>query len=181
MKNKPKIAFVGNLITLPYSPDHAGIIQVLEIFKTKNKISNYFIADCYQHQKLGLNMAETMSIEKPNIIIHGMTDSLSEQWPEKIKAVLPNAIQVQSMWDYRPPELKYDNLWDRWIKSGPYLDLITLSNKSQLKWWKDSFGVKTIYWPHGCVVKNIEYDEKYNFDTVFVGARNEDYPYRSEE
>lgn len=178
MNNKPKVCIVGNMITLPYSPDHSGIIQGLQILKDKEKISDYFIADISQHQTYGERaIIETIVNGKPDLVIHGMTDSLSQEWPRFVKERLPNVIQVMSMWDYRPDYMNYDGFWSKWIESGRYLDLITLSNKNQLKWWAKDFGAKTMYWPHGCVVKSIEYDSQYEFDTVFVGSRNESTPY----
>lgn len=178
MKSKLRIAFVGNMITLPYSPDHAGVLQALEQLKSTNKILDYLIVDCHQHNAHNLDIGETIGNFGANLVIHGMTDSLTNQWPEKIAAVLPNAIQVMSMWDYRPFDLNYDGLWDTWTKSGPYLDLVTLSNKNQLDWWAKDFGVNTMYWPHGCVVKDIEFDEQYKCDVVFTGDRHMSGPYK---
>lgn len=169
---KPKVAFVGNLNTLPYSPDHAGVKQGLEKLGLE-----YLVLDPHNINATGANIAELALAFKPDLIVHGMTDSLSNQWPEKIKVVLPQTIQVMSMWDYRPVKLNYDGLWDTWKKSGPYLDLVTLSNKGQLEWWRNDFGVETMFWPHGCVVKDVEYDEKYNVDNVFVGDRHMSPPY----
>ncbi|MEX0596428.1 MAG: glycosyltransferase, partial [Candidatus Paceibacterota bacterium] len=117
--------------------------------------------------------------DKPDLIIHGMTDSLSKIIPIRVKEKLPNTIQVMSMWDFRPRSLNYDGLWDTWTKSGPYLDLITLSNKSQVEWWEKDFGVETMYWPHGCVVKDVEYSDEYASDTVFTGDRHASGPYNA--
>ncbi len=167
-----KLCFVGNLKTLPYSPDHAGVIQGLEKLGI-----DYFIADPSESGGTQEGLTNAIVNGNPDIIIHGMTDSLSLIIPPKVKERLPNAIQVMSMWDYRSKDMNYDGLWDKWTLSGPALDLITLSNKNQLDWWAEAFDVKTMYWPHGCVVKDTEYDDKYNYDTVFVGSRNESYPY----
>lgn len=175
--SKPKVCFVGNLLTLPYSPDHAGVKQGLEELKDEGLISGYVIADPAQHYSMGFDASETIIAEKCDLVIHGMTDSLFNKTPLKVKEALPKAIQVMAMWDYRPKEMQYDGFWNAWSESGKALDLITLSNKGQLEWWKQDFGVETMYWPHGCVVKPVEYDEKYNFDTVFVGDKHNDGPY----
>lgn len=172
MKNKPKICIVGNMLTLPYSPDHAGIIQGL-----KELDLDYFIADPVSHYETGMNIVDSIISYGPDLIIHGMTDSLSNNWPQHIKRRLPGAIQVMSMWDYRPRDMNYDGLWSNWIESGPALDLITLSNKGQLKWWADSFNTKTEYWPHGCYVGKPEFDKEFKYNVVFTGSRNEGYPY----
>lgn len=169
---KFKLCFVGNLKTLPYSPDHAGVIQGLERLGI-----DYFIADPKESGETQESLTEAIISGKPDVIIHGMTDSLSLIIPPKVKERLPKAIQVMSMWDYRSQDMKYDGLWDKWTLSGPALDLITLSNKNQLDWWAEAFGTETMYWPHGCVVKNVEYAEEYNHDAVFVGGRNENEPY----
>lgn len=176
-KSKLKVCIVGNMITLPWSPDHAGIVQTLEKFKKRGNIKDYMIADCSWHNTNNVDIVDTISEFKPDFILHGMTDSLSGEWPERIRERLPNAIQVMSMWDYRPQILNYDGLWDTWKKSGPYLDLVTLSNKGQLDWWANDFGVETIYWPHGCAIKDVEFDDKYVFDTVFTGDRHITGPY----
>ena len=177
--SKLKICVVGNMLTLPWSPDHAGIVQTLEKFKTEGRIGDYRIADCAQHHNSNMDIIDTIKAFAPDLVLHGMTDSLSSQWAEKIRAVLPKTIQVMSMWDYRPQTLNYDGLWDTWKKSGPYLDLITLSNKGQMAWWKKDFGVETMYWAHGCVVKDVEFDEQYLCDTVFTGDRHMSGPYRN--
>lgn len=174
---KIKISIVFNGITLPDSPDHAGIIQAMNKWEASGKILDWQIVDCHAHHSANKDVVDTIAPFGSDIIVHGMTDSLSNQWPKKIRSALPSAIQVMSMWDYRPKELLYDGLWDIWVKSGPYLDLITLSNKSQLDWWSKDFGVPTMYWPHGCVVKDVEFDEKYVVDTVFTGDRHMSGPY----
>lgn len=175
--SKLKVVFVGNINTLPYSPDHAGVKQALDNFRDSGVIEDYLIADPHFHHSTTTNIVDTIVPFKPDLIIHGMTDSLTSEWPKKIGQALPNVTQVMSMWDYRPTELRYDGLWDLWKKSGEYLDLITLSNKNQLDWWAKEFGVPTMFWPHGCVVKDVEYDEKYNYDCVFVGDRHTAAPY----
>jgi hypothetical protein len=81
------------------------------------------------------------------------------------------------MWDYRPKELFYNGLWGQWIKQGKYLDLITLSNKEQIKWWEQEFGVKVIYLPHGCVIQKPQFDKDFRRECIFIGARNNFYPY----
>ncbi len=177
-KSSPKICIVGNMLTLPYSPDHAGIIQGLEELQTEGVIDSYFIADIAKHQSFGEEaIINTIIANKPDIVLHGMTDSLSMIWPPKIKEKLPNTIQIFSMWDYRPVSLNYDNLWSKWKLSGSALDLVTLSNKDQLDWWSKDFGVTAKFWPHGCVVKDPEFNELYQHETVFVGSRNDSVPY----
>ncbi len=166
------------MLTLPYSPDHAGVVQALQMFKDQGKIEDFMIADPAKHHMAGISVAETIPSFRPNLIIHGMTDSLSSGWPAQIKSVLPDAVQVMSMWDYRPQNLNYDGLWDKWRQSGPALDLITLSNKGQLDWWHKDFGVETMFWPHGCVVKEVEFSEEYTYDSVFVGDKHNSYPYK---
>ena len=177
MNSKIKISIVFNGITLPYSPDHAGIIQTMNKWKKLKKIKDWQIVDCHQHHKDNKSIVDTIKKFKPDMVLHGMTDSMSSGWIIEIGEAFPNIIQVQSMWDYRPVNLNYDGLWDTWKKSGPYLDLITLSNKSQMEWWSKDFGVETMYWPHACVVKDVEFDEKYVFDTVFTGDRHLAEPY----
>lgn len=179
MSNKIKISIVFNGITLKYSPDHAGIIQIMDKWKETGKILDWQIVDCHQHGQLGMDIVETIKSFKPDVVLHGMTDSMSQGWIIKIGETFPNIMQVQSMWDYRPQIMNYDGLWDTWKKSGPYLDLITLSNKEQLDWWAKDFGVKTMYWPHGCVVKDVEYSEEYAVDTIFTGDRHMSGPYRN--
>ena len=177
MNNKIKISIVFNGITLPYSPDHAGIIQTMNRWKKSKKIKDWQIVDCHQHHKDNKSVVETIKEFKPDMVLHGMTDSMSSGWITEIGEAFPDIIQVQSMWDYRPVSLNYDGLWDNWKKAGPYLDLITLSNKSQMDWWAKDFGVEVMYWPHGCVVKDIEFDENYAFDAVFTGDRHIAEPY----
>jgi len=168
------------MLTLPYSPDHSGILQSLEHLKSIGRISDYMIADVSQRLKEGETaMVDCIVERKPDLVVHGMTDSLSQIWPPKIKERLPKTIQVMAMWDYRPQELQYDNLWGKWKHSAPGLDLITLSNKNQLEWWAKDFGVETMYWPHGCVVQDVEFDEAYAHNTIFVGGRNDSYPYNA--
>lgn len=164
-----RLVFVGNLITLPWSPDHAGIIQALGELKKSKKIDDYYIADVNKMlSSFDLILNEIIEFH-PTIIIHGMTDSLTQSWPEKIAARIYDVKQVMSMWDYRPVRMNYDNLWPTWRESGKHLNLITLSNKEQLGWWKEDFGVDTIYWPHGCVVRDTEFDMQYENEVVFTG------------
>ena len=175
--SKIRIVFIGNLITLPYSPDHAGILQTFEEFKEIGVIEDYQIVDCHQVHSLGLDIIEIIRPFKPTLVINGMTDSMSNGWIIEIGKAFPDIIQVQSMWDFRPTNLNYDGLWDKWRESGPYLDLITLSNREQLDWWAKDFDVETMYWPHGCVVQDTEFDKNYNVDCVFVGDRHATPPY----
>jgi hypothetical protein len=172
-----KLTFVGNLITLPYSPDHAGVRQGMEYLKETGKISGYNIVEPHIYGNRNQDFANAVAATNPDIVIHGMTDSLSQIIPPMVKQQLPNVIQIFSMWDYRPDNLQYDGLWERWKQSAPALDLITLSNKNQLAWWKDEFETETMYWPHGCVIQEPQYDEKYAYDCVFVGGRNDSWPY----
>jgi hypothetical protein len=172
MAVKPKIVFVGNLLTLPYSPDHAGIKQGLEELGLE-----YEIADPAMIEKGPGDFRECIKDMSPDVIIHGMTDSLSNGWIPEAKFMFPNVIQVFSMWDYRPDYLNYDGLWDSWAAKNPGLDLITLSNRDQLPWWAEAFNVETMYWPHGCYIGTPEFDKKYEYNTVFVGGRNESRPY----
>lgn len=173
MKNKPKIVLVANILTLPFSPDHSGLKQGVEQLGLE-----YLIVDPHYHHSTGTNIVDTILPFEPDIICHGMTDSLSSHWIKQIGEVMPNVIQVMSMWDYRPKNLNYDGLWESWKENAPYLKLITLSNKGQLDWWKQDFGVEAMYWPHGCIVKDVEYDERYNFDTIFVGDKHYAEPYK---
>lgn len=180
--SKHRICIVGNMITLPESPDHAGIIQALDKLKEWNDIEDYFIADVNKNFSLSVEyMVELILAFKPTLIIHGMTDSLSRELPRKIVQAIPvgttKPIQVMSMWDYRPQNMNYDGLWQTWKMSGQYLDLVTLSNKNQIDWWKDEFKTKVEYWPHGCVVQGAQYDPVYEKDTVFLGSRNLSAPY----
>lgn len=175
---KPRICIVGNMLTLPESPDHAGIVQALDKFKESGRISDYLIADVQKSLTFGVDFIVDYIVGfKPDLILHGMTDSLSRELPQALREKLPKALQVMSMWDYRPQNMDYDGLWSTWKKSGPFLDLITLSNKNQIQWWHEEFGKPVIYWPHGCFVQDVQYDESFHFPTVFLGARNEAYPY----
>lgn len=176
MNNSLKICVVGNMLTLPYSPDHAGVIQGLNYLKEQGRISDYQIVE--PHDKHQESLANAIIETNPDLVIHGMTDSLSMIVPPLVKEKLPNTIQVFAMWDFRPKDMMYDGLWSKWKLSAGSLDLITLSNKEQLDWWAEEFKCPTKYWPHGCVVvDNLDIDESYKFDTVFVGSRNESYPY----
>src|SRR3990167_2873429 len=176
-KSKIRLMFVGNLYTLPYSPDHAGVMQAMKQMKESGDIEAFEVADPHYHHSTGKNIVETVREFGPTIIVHGMTDSLSSRWIVEIGKSMPGIVQVMSMWDYRPTELRYDNLWDTWKESGPYLKLLTLSNRNQLDWWRKDFGVMTMYWPHGCVVKDVEYDKQFEYDCVFVGDRHMAAPY----
>lgn len=166
---KIRLVFVGNMITLPWSPDHAGILQSLANLKQKKTIEDYYIADVNTMFSSFDAILEEIVNFNPTLIIHGMTDSLSLGWPGKMAARMYDAKQVMSMWDYRPTRMNYGDLWPTWRESGKYLSLVTLSNKEQLEWWREDFGVDTMYWPHGCVVKDLEFDNKYEYETVFTG------------
>lgn len=176
-KSKTRVIFVGNLYTLPYSPDHAGVTQALKQLKESDEIEDFEIADPHYHHVSGKNIVDTMKEFGPTLIVHGMTDSLTSRWISQIGQAMPDVIQVMSMWDFRPRILNYDGLWETWKEAGKYLKLITLSNKEQLDWWREDFGVMTMYWPHGCVVKDVEFDPKFQYDCVFVGDRHMAPPY----
>ena len=171
MQNKPKIAFAGNLNTLPYSYDHKGIRQGLEMLGI-----DYEILDFKEHYSGKADIFDKIRIFQPDIIIWGMTDALTENFPAKA-ALISNAKQVFCMWDYRPKKLYYDGLWNKWKSQSKFLDLITLSSKEQIQWWQDEFRTKVIYLPHGCVMQESQYDDNFRRECVFIGARNNVYPY----
>ncbi len=172
-----RIAVIGNQLTLPYSPDHEGVIQSLRNMKRRNIIDDYKIVDIHMHFINSKKIVDTVREFNPTMVIHGMTDSLTKGWAKDIANAVPNTKQVMSMWDYRPMDLNYDGLWSTWKTSGDYLDLVTLSNKNQMEWWSNSFNTPVMYWPHGCVVKPVSRSVEHEYDCVFVGDRIDIAPY----
>lgn len=154
-----EIAYVGGLKVLPYSPDHAGILQ-------------YFKGSLID-PNISIPMIEQIREARPRYVIHGVTDSLTQGLAIQIKEEFPDTKQVFWMMDYRPQEMNYDGLWDKWTQSKGCFEHIFLSNKDQLNWWSGAFDCPTSFLSHGCVVQNPRFSHQYRYPAVFIGAKGE--------
>jgi len=133
-----RIVYVGELIRTPDAPDHRGIIQGFEMLGL-----DYLIVDPVLFPD---KVVEECNNFKADLIIHGNTDSLDQNWISRIKSR-----QVFFMGDYQPDKAHYQN-WNRWVENSKGIEAIFLSNKKQLKMWEEDFKIPTYFWPHGCYV-----------------------------
>jgi len=160
-KEDIKIAYVGELDRTPDAPDHLGIRQGL------NSFNGLVIDPVLNDEAYVINAVNAF---KPDLIIHGNTDSLSRRLASRIKNT-SGAKQVFWMLDYQPSMEKYSE-WHNWITERGAYDMIFLSNKDQIKYWADGFQCPTEYLPHGCVVDKLKYDLKFDMDVVFIGGHS---------
>jgi hypothetical protein len=151
-----RIAYLGELDRTPDAPDHLGIRQGLMDF-------DGFVVDPVLNNPE--EVVRQVNAKKPDLIIHGNTDSLGQGLGKMLKQYK----QVFWMLDYQPQLDGY--CWDSWDTDG--YDMVFISNRDQMKYWGERFGVPCHYLPHGCVVKDPVKDEKHHHKAVFIGGRME--------
>lgn len=164
-----RLIYVGELDRTPFAPDHMGIRQGL----SELGVDDFRIVD-------PILLPRDEIIRQCNefdadVVIHGNTDSLALVLIPDIKAKK----QVFFMGDYRPNLWLYkQDGWDTWLHNAKGLDLLAISNKNQIPMWESEFGIKTVFWPHGCYVPDeLQFDKDFEHDVVFVGTMNNSHPY----
>jgi len=167
-----KVALIAAIYQEPFAPDHRGLVQGLESLKIK-----YKIVDPQFNNPSSEQLVQQIIEYQLDVVLHGMTDSLKDEIPRRIKDKIKTK-QLFCMWDYRPKELKYDNLWDYWKTQASFLDHIFISNKEQIDWWQKDFQTSVSYLPHGCYVFNkLIYDKEFRYPLVFIGQMMDQVPY----
>lgn len=159
MSKDVKIAYIGELDRTPNAPDHLGIRQGLEYY-------NYIIVDPILNSSSAV--IKTLAHFKPDIIIHGNTDSLNQKLASQLVGL---GKQVFWMLDYQPSKEHY-HFWNDWIMEKNMYDAIFISNKDQISMWSEAFDCPAYYLTHGCVVQDLVVDEDHNYDLVFIGSHN---------
>lgn len=155
LKKVKSICYIGELDRTKWAPDHLGIRQGLTHWSG-------LVADPVLH---GVGHAlELVSKFKPDLIIHGNTDTLgvAKDFREHCK------YQVFWMLDYQPSIAQY-SWWDVWRNDKGQFDALFISNKDQIEDWKNAFDCPVHYLPHGCVVKPLKKDPKEYRPLVFIG------------
>ncbi|MCK9370783.1 glycosyltransferase [Candidatus Dojkabacteria bacterium] len=160
--SKLKIVYCGELDRTPDAPDHLGIRQGLKFF-------NGLVVDPVLHgDETAVRRIEAF---KPDLIIHGNTDSLSRMLGTKFKEVSPKSKQVFWMLDYQPKMENYFYM-NEWKLDQAY-DAIFISNKDQIKEWGNVWKCPAYYLTHGCVVQKVQDIPDFNKGIVFIGGHNE--------
>lgn len=161
--NCVKVCYVGQLEKWPEAPDHLGIWQGAEDMGW----SPYF----YSVEAEDPTAADQVNGLKPDLVIHGNTDSLGRQLCCQIR---PDITQVFAMLDYRTPEMLAPGEWERWKTNAPYLSLITISARDHIPMWEKAFGIPTFFWPHGCwIPPKLKYDPEFDYDVLFIGGHHD--------
>jgi hypothetical protein len=151
-----EIVYVGELDRTKYAPDHLGIRQGLESFK------GTVVDPVLNTPERCVEMIKDL---KPDLIIHGNTDSLRENLGKLMRPFVKK--QVFWMLDYQPNMDNY--CWKDWNLEG--YDAVFLSNKDQLKEWSDRFDCPAHYLTHGCVVMKPVRDQSFYHKKVFIGGK----------
>lgn len=154
-----RIVYLGELDRTPDACDHLGIRQGLESFKGLVVDPVLNPPSVYLKQVIDF---------KPDLVIHGNTDTLGQNVAPAIKAET-GAKQVFWMLDYQPDKEHY-TYWNKWIEDKGVYDAIFLSNKDQLDMWSEEFDCPTYFLTHGCVVKPMVKNHKFYHKAVFIGG-----------
>ena len=153
---KIRLCYLGELVRTPDAMDHLGIRQGLESYES-------LIVDPVLNPP---DVAARLVADfKPDLVIHGNTDSLGQFLAGKIRE-LCDTKQAFWMLDYQPHEELYQ--WQNWETTN--YDAIFLSNKSQLEMWSRRFKCPTYYLTHGCVVQPLVRDHNFYHKCVFIGS-----------
>lgn len=161
-----RIIYCGELDRTPDAPDHMGIRQGLDEIGLDYRIVDPILLSPQE-------VVDQCNSFNSDLVIHGNTDSLSNE-------IIPFIAgkQVFFMGDYRPSKDAYQPHWDSWVSNSKGLDMILLSNKKQIKMWKEAFGVPVEFWTHGCYVpQKLIYKKEFDYDVVFIGQMNDSPPY----
>lgn len=157
--------------TEPTAIDHLGVRQGLDWLGW-----DYLLID----PKAGMDaMADSIVAFRPDLVLYYMDNTLKAGIPKEVREKYDCK---QAFWqmDYRPRRMDYDGQWRDWKGMAPYLDHIFLSNRGQIEWWREEWGLPVTYLPHGSWVPDrpvFDSDERY--PCVFMGAMNGQWPYNA--
>lgn len=103
----------------------------------------------------------------PDLIVYGLIDMVRHPgWRHEIRNRLPHAKIVMWYGDYR------DRATGQIVEDMSEIDMMFVSNNAQGSWYEKIWKVpKCEYLPLGSPLFDTQYNPKYDFDFVFIGAR----------
>lgn len=156
-----KVCFVGQLDKWPNAPDHLGIRQGAETLGWDFS----YVDPTWDNREI---IAEKVNDNKPDLVIHGNTDSLSQHVFELI-----DAKQIFLMLDYRTPKMLQPGEWDAWVKNAPHIDAVFISARGHVEMWENEFKIPVFFAPHACwIPPELKYYPDFDYDVLFMGGHH---------
>ncbi len=160
-----RVVYCGQLDYWLNAPDHLGIKQGM----SEMGWDWHVVDPC-----MGTPPAAHINNIKPDLVIHGNTDSFGQRIFENIDKDIK---QVFWMLDYRTPEMLKPGEWDQWTRSASYIDAVFISAKGHMKMWEEEFGIPVFFAPHACwVPPKLGYDADFDHDVLFIGGHHDSGP-----
>lgn len=158
-----RVALVGTETPIweRYCPNMQGQKQAMRLM---DKVEEYTFIDCRKEGRWANDVIKF----NPDLVVYLLMDApLNNVDALKVRKELPNTkivLWYADLRDERTGRVPKIDFTDR-------LDRFFVTNDGQHEFWKDKVGLEGEYLPLGCkIVPGIEYDEKYDYDVVFIGG-----------
>jgi hypothetical protein len=166
-----KIVYCAGFDYYPYAPKFMGIKQAMKELGWEGYTVDPIVGESAEA------VAAEINAHNPDIVIYGTTVPFSRQ----ICRFVDSHIQrVFWMLDYVPKH-KMQELFDSgWLVNASYLDALFVCSEDYVAFWGDAFGLPTYFAPQACYVPSkLEYSKDAEFDLLFIGALNWNYPFNA--